>query len=60
MMLLTVFPMLYTPVHLYVESKKQNEQNKTERLTETENKLMIARGRGQGAGAVMGKNGKGD
>ena len=50
MMLLTVFPVLYTPVHLYVESKKQNKQNKTERLTETENKLMIARGRGRGQG----------
>ena len=41
--------------HLYVKLKKKNKQNR-DRLTETENNLVFARGEGDG---VMGQTGKG-
>ena len=32
--------------HLYVETKKQNKQQNWNRLTDTENKCMVAKGDG--------------
>ena len=47
------------PSHLHVESKKQNKQRQQNRnrLTDTENKLMVAR---EERGEVMSEIGEGD
>ena len=44
----------YCMLSLYVESKKKNEYNKTNRATDIENKLMVTSGEREGGRGKIG------